>query len=164
MPDKKPLSEEERAELVAYLDGEASPAAARDMEARLNRDPRLRAEAESLRRAWQLLDFLPKPEPSEQFAHRTMTAASVVCPSPRLFGRRWMIGLGWTAALIALAVVGYAAAPLLSLAAPSPHLEQPLPRDLRVIENLRLYEAGQDLPFLNELDRPELFGDEHAGF
>jgi hypothetical protein len=34
---------------------------------------------------------------------------------------------------------------------------------LRVIENKRLYEEGEDMDFLHELDRPDLFGDETFG-
>ena len=41
------LSEEERANLVAYLDGELDEAKARALEARLSNDPRARAEMQS---------------------------------------------------------------------------------------------------------------------
>ncbi len=171
MADVQPLSDDERAELIAYLDGEADARTARDIEAKLNRDPRMRAEADALQQAWQLLDFLPKPGPSPQFAQRTMTAASVI----RATGlgraspwRPWLLGAGWAMALIVTAIAGYAAAPLVYRPAlpelPTPaDGEQLLQRELRIIENLRLYEAGRDIHFLNELDRPELFGDEQAG-
>ncbi|MGL4555560.1 MAG: anti-sigma factor family protein, partial [Gemmataceae bacterium] len=58
-PPPVPLTARERADLVAYLDGELSGEAAESMEAKLNLDPRMRAEAESLKKAWDLLDFLP---------------------------------------------------------------------------------------------------------
>lgn len=171
MPDVKPLSDDERAELVAYLDGEADARSAQEMEAKLNRDPRFRAEAEAMRQAWQLLDFLPKAAPSPQFTNRTMTAAAVIPPKSLAHSawRPWLLGAGWAIALIVMALSGYAAAPLLfrqasSIPAAGTDGEQMLLRDLRTIENLRLYEAGRDIHFLNELDRPELFGDEHAGY
>ena len=71
MADERSLNDEERDELVAYLDGELDEQAARDVEARLGRDPRAKAEAEALRRTWNLLDYLPRPEPSGDFTHRT---------------------------------------------------------------------------------------------
>ena len=98
MADEKPLSDEERDELVAYLDGEADAATQRALEAKLSRDPRARAEAEALRRTWALLDFLPKPEPSTDFTARTLSRVGVVRPVPSAWGlaapqaprRRWV--------------------------------------------------------------------------
>jgi hypothetical protein len=47
------------------------------MEARIAADPKLRARAESLRRSYGLLDFLPKPEPSATFTSRTISQAAI---------------------------------------------------------------------------------------
>ena len=71
------LNEEDRANLVAYLDGELDEHAARDLEARLANDPRARAEAETLRRTWELLDYLPRAEASGSFTHRTLERLAV---------------------------------------------------------------------------------------
>jgi hypothetical protein len=60
------------AELVAFLDGELDPAAARRVQAKLDADPALRARAAELKRAFDMLDYLPKPEPSPTFATRTL--------------------------------------------------------------------------------------------
>ena len=60
----EPLKEEDREELVAYLDGELNEEAARQVEERISLDPKARAEADALKKAWDLLDYLPKPEPS----------------------------------------------------------------------------------------------------
>ncbi len=166
MPDPQPLNDEERAELVAYLDGELDEATARTLEARLNRDARLRAEADALRRAWNMLDFLPKPEPSPQFTQRTVTRASIL--QPTLAGRvarwrPWLLGVGWTAALVVAGVVGYASVPAPreppgETKADDP--EQQLVRDLPIIDQLHPYLNAGDVTFLHELDRPELFGDD----
>jgi hypothetical protein len=43
------------------------------MERKISLDPRVRAEAESLRRTWDLLDFLPKPEPKSDFTAKTLS-------------------------------------------------------------------------------------------
>jgi hypothetical protein len=70
------------AELIAYLDGELEPSAARDLEDRLDADAKLRARAESLKRSFDLLDFLPKPEPSASFATRTLDKLPVSGAKP----------------------------------------------------------------------------------
>src|SRR5262249_17230514 len=71
------LSDEDRANLVAYLDGELDEASAQALEAKLNTDPRARAEAETLRRTWELLDYLPRAEVSTSFTHRTLERLAV---------------------------------------------------------------------------------------
>ena len=50
MPDLNPLSDDERDELIAYLDGEVDADTARNVEAKMNRDQRVRNEAEALRK------------------------------------------------------------------------------------------------------------------
>jgi len=60
------------AELVAYLDGELDPVAARRIELRLAADPSARAKAAALKKTFDLLDYLPKPEPSPTFTTRTL--------------------------------------------------------------------------------------------
>lgn len=113
------------AELIAYLDGELEPAAARELEDRLDADPNLRARAEGLKRSYDLLDFLPKPEPSPTFATRTMdklpvsgtrpavsTAETAATPAPAGFSSLSFTGMqpaaggpSWAwAACLALAV------------------------------------------------------------
>src|SRR6266487_2718571 len=76
MTTPKPLSEQERADLVAYLDGEMGDRDARAMEAKINSDPVVRAEAEALQRTWDLLDYLPSQDPSPSFTHRTLERIS----------------------------------------------------------------------------------------
>lgn len=71
--DDEPPDDERTAELVSYLDGELSPEEADEIEAELGRDKRLRGEADSLKRAWDLLDFLPRSEPSSNFTERTLS-------------------------------------------------------------------------------------------
>jgi len=171
MAELKPLSDDEREELIAYLDGEADAKTAREVEAKLNRDPRVRAEADALRKSYDLLDYLPRPEPSPNFTQRTVTRIAAVPPGvlgvSRRSWRRWALGLSWAAAIALVGVAGYAAAPLFQKPRTPPEapadVDAQLARDLRVIEHLRQYHQANDIFFLHELDRPELFGDEHAG-
>src|SRR5579862_6854759 len=97
------LTEQERADLVAYLDGELDAETSHALEAKLARDPAARTEVEQLRRTWELLDFLPKPEPSPNFTHRTMERIGPVVtksqkkPDLRKLPR-WAFSAGWAAA------------------------------------------------------------------
>ena len=60
-PQPSPLIDEEREDLVSYLDGELTGVAARAVEARLSLDTRYQAEAAALKQTWEMLDFLPRP-------------------------------------------------------------------------------------------------------
>jgi anti-sigma factor RsiW len=161
-----PLSEQERADLVAYLDGELTGEAARALERKLSINEAARAEAESLRRAWDLLDFLPRPQPSANFTEKTMSKLVPVArggtASPGIETNwRLVIGLvGWAAALFVAVLIGHAGIKRLARAGPG---EKELIRDLRVIENKRFYNLVDDLDFLRQLDQPDLFGEESSG-
>src|ERR1051326_7472028 len=138
MNNPPPLSDRDRADLVAYLDGDPSldREAARKIETRIGLDPRLRAEADSLKRAWDLLDYLPRAEPSPHFTHRTLDRVATRETRKALRQtrrwRRWLLGAGWAAAVLVIGLGGYLTA--LSLCPPRP-TERDLVRDLRLIEN-----------------------------
>jgi len=163
MSNPSPLSDKDRADLVAYLDGDPSldRETARKIETRISLDPILRAEADTLKRTWDLLDYLPRPEPSPNFTHRTLD--KVATRETRKVLRqtrqrpRWLWGAGWAAAVLVAGLAGYLAA--LSLFPPRP-TERDLVRDLRVIENLCSYEEVETLDFLHELDQRDLFGED----
>ncbi len=179
MAKLSPLSDDERAELVAYLDGELPKPAAQAMEAKLHTDPRMRAEVETLRRTWELLDYLPKPKPKADFASRTLDRVSTIRMPTSQFPtgvgdrgsggrwRPWILGTGWAAAVLVAALAGYGGARLLSSrtglskdSGPT-DIQPQLVQDFRVIENQRLYVHADDLDFLRALQDPELFGEEN---
>jgi anti-sigma factor RsiW len=161
MAERQPLNEQERADLVAYLDGELHGAAAQAIEARLSLDPEARAEAESLRRAWDMLDFLPRPEASPNFTERTMSRIlPVPLDSLRRPQRRWGLPVAWAAAVIVAFLGGWAVYEWLIPHEPG---ERELVQDLRIIENFRLYEQADDIDFVRQLDQSELFRDEVGG-
>ncbi|MDX1658990.1 MAG: hypothetical protein R3343_09240 [Nitriliruptorales bacterium] len=56
--------------LAAYLVGDLDPAERRELEARLERDPALRARLERIRRTDDALGSLPRPEPRSEFSVR----------------------------------------------------------------------------------------------
>ena len=168
-----PLSDEDRENLVAYLDGELDAKTARILEAKLHLDAEARAEAEALRRTWEMLDYLPRPEPTATFSSRTLervTAAqlqTLALPAEQRRWPYWVLGAGWAAALLLAGTLGFAGVNWLTKSQPAPHREAPridvdqlLVRELRLMENKRLYEWVDDLSFLRQLDDPDLFGDE----
>lgn len=158
-----PLNDDERADLVAYLDGELTEEAERTLEARLNREPALRAELESLKQTWDLLDFLPRPETSPSFTERTLSRLEPVAksaPVPAGPKRRWRpaaLGVGWAAAVLFAGWLGYGG---YQVVVPREPGEPELVRELRLIENKRFYELVEEIEFLKQLDHPDLFGEE----
>jgi anti-sigma factor RsiW len=165
MSNPSPLSDKDRADLVAYLDGELGGEPARRVEARISTDPAVRAEADALKKAWDLLDHLPRAEPSPRFTERTLSklapirkaAATGVMPR-RLWLRRAAAAALWLAALAGAGWGGFAA---FNRVTPRPPGDRELVADLRVVENKRLLEAVEDIDELRDLDR--LFDDEAGG-
>src|SRR5262249_16076458 len=133
MSDKPPMRDDEREDLVAYLDGELEGAARDKIEAKLSIDPAARSEAESLQRTWELLDYLPRPEPSASFPHRPLERIEPLrlsAPRKTGSGRRWLFRVGWAAAVVAAGVGGYFGVSALQKPYPT---DQELLRDLRVM-------------------------------
>jgi anti-sigma factor RsiW len=157
------LNDEDRANLAAFLDGELDEETTQALEAKLNRDPEARQEVETLRQAYAMLDYLPRPEPSPNFTHRTMERLALA-PSAVETGKvparpswRWWGALTWTIAVLLALGLGTLAGHILW---PTEQPEDPLTSHQRVIENLRLYELIDDIDFLRNLDHPDLFAEE----
>jgi anti-sigma factor RsiW len=159
MANLNQFDDNDRENLVAYLDGELDAAAAQALEAKLGLDPKARREADLLRKTWDLLDYLPRPEPSPTFTTKTLDRLAVLQARPR---PKWPRRLAWTfALLLAFALgflVGRGAAAWRDSRFDHPHVL----RDLPLLENLRLYRHIEDFDFLERLaNDPELFGDEN---
>ncbi|QDV38083.1 hypothetical protein ElP_60310 [Tautonia plasticadhaerens] len=153
------LNADERADLVAYLDGELTGDRSRAIAEKLTRSVSGRREVEALESTWGLLDLLPRPRAGEEFAERTL---SQVIDAPtseaRLVGAaretiRRVLALAAIAAVVSLgAAAGYAAARWLW---PDPTAR--LARDLTIAERLDDYQAVGGLDFLRRLDQSPLF-------
>ena len=157
------------AELIAYLDGELDSVAAARVQARLSRDPVARETAEAYKKSFDLLDYLPAPEPRPDFTSRTVTrlrALRAAAPTdsdaiPTRAPRRrvWPEALAWGTAAVLVLVLGYVGH---SVARPSRAAvpAEPTPADLEVIERLPLYVGVDDVAFLSKLVKAGLFAGE----
>jgi anti-sigma factor RsiW len=163
-----PADDELSEALTAYLDGELPYEQQLAIEARINSDPAVRRELEKLRRAWEMLDYLPRKEPSPDFTQRTISQLTLIplSQSTPVATRRFALPplIGWLALWLVMVVAGYGLTALadyqLKLFHPRLDLEAELPSERSIAEHLRIYRHIDDLDFARQLDRPELFGDE----
>lgn len=158
MSENNALSPEDREALVQYLDGEMDEEQARLFEERLASNPTLRQEADTLKRTWDLLDYLPRPVASETFTSRTLervaTCRMTVLRRQRVY--RWIGGAAWAAGVAAAALLGF-----LTVRPPlPPEPFEPTPEDIRIYEHREYwhyYEKVESLEFLKALERERLF-------
>ena len=113
---------------------------------------------------WDLLEFLPRPEPSPSFTNRTLEKLSPVRTTmtpQRIDGRYrpWLLPVGWAAAVVVAATGGFAG--MNGYQQRRINVHQQLVRELRLLENKRFYERVDSFEFLKDLDHPDLFGDDH---
>jgi hypothetical protein len=159
MADHLRLTADERADLVAFLDGELVEERVRILEEKLTRSLSGRREIESLKSTWDLLDLLPRPPADEAFTERTLTLASGrpdgddrLVGAARIVVRRVLslsIALG---VLTLCGLTGYAATRWIW---PDPTAR--LARDLTIAERLEDYQAVGSFDFLRRLDESTLF-------
>lgn len=163
--EQQRLTTGDRANLVAYLDGELPESEARSLAARLAASVSGRREAEAFQLAWEMLDYLPRPSPSKDFAARTLTLATTqAAPEDRLAAaitpalRRVVQGLALAGAALATGLAAYA---LVRWAWPDPTAR--LARDLTIAEYFDAYREVGTLEFLRQLDdSPEFAGPARA--
>ena len=166
-----PLSEDEKSELVAYLDGELDDATTQAVEAKVATNPDARAELDALKQAWGMLDYLPKASPSPNFTNRTMERLSLekvnavkTQPMPRERSP-WLVGVVWTAATAIALIGGYLTTTHYWPAPPAPEpslpdADLPIVQHLRLLEKWRQYENADDIKFVEKLTDPDLFGED----
>jgi len=152
--------------LVAYLDRELDDEDHCRVEQLLATDPKVRETLKRLDRTWELLDELDPSPVEETFTQTTLEMVTLAAAhdvskqeeaGPRRRRRRWLIG---TAGLLAAGLAGFGA---LALLWPNPN--EPLLRDLPVLENLDEYRQiddadGRAVEFLRMLDREKVFAEE----
>ncbi|MFO0891749.1 MAG: hypothetical protein U0790_21735 [Isosphaeraceae bacterium] len=147
------LNPEERANLVAYIDGELTDGESRSIATKLTHSPTARREVESLKKTWELLEYLPRPQATPALLERTQTAVE------RLHSREgaWQESAGtWLSVAVRLGVallvgaslgaIGFAATRWLW-----PDPTERLARDLSLAEHLDEYREVGTFEFLEEL-------------
>ena len=72
-PDHQRLRPEDRANLVAYVDGELTEEESRALSTKITHSATARREVDLLKKTWDALDKLPRPHVSEEFHDRTLT-------------------------------------------------------------------------------------------
>lgn len=153
------LTAEERADLVAYLDGELPKERSRALAETLTRSVSGRREVEALEAAWGLLELLPRSSVGDAFTEQTVTiAAEAPATDDRLVGaarktlRQFVTLLVVCAGVTAGGLTGYVAARWLW---PDPTTR--LARDLTIAERLDDYQAVGSMEFLRRLDDSTFF-------
>lgn len=149
------LSAEQRADLVAYLDGELGEEDARSIEHTLAGSEVARHEVEMLGRTWELLETLPIASASTEFAAKTLASVRVetvpVDVDWRPYARRGLIGLGWATCLAAIGVIGFAAGHHWI-----PKADDVYVRELPLLERLDAYRDVGSIEVLRELQAQQV--------
>jgi len=161
-PDQQRLTPNERANLVAYLDGELDEVESRAIATKLAHSATARRELEAFEKTWELLDYLPRPKASEDFTARTLTEVLRAETEGGWLGsgvqqriqHAARAVVGTVAALLAF-LLGYA---IMQWVWPNP--SERLTRDLPIAEHLDDYRDVGTFEFLKELvDSPEFNAD-----
>lgn len=159
-PDQQRLNPEERANLVAYIDGELTELEARALATKLTHSVTGRREVETLKQTWEFLEYLPKPRASDQFSERTLTQVRTL----ELRGQSWDASMHATvltgAKMVVCAIVAAASMGLGFVATRWvwPDSNARMARDLSLAEHLDEYLDVGSLEFLDELVRSREFG------
>jgi anti-sigma factor RsiW len=148
-------------EIVAYLDGELDTEAMARVERRLTDDPGYRSRLSQLQHAWDLLDNLRRTEADDEFVQSTVAMVAVQAEQEaktqklRIVRQRNMAWLALAAVALLSIAGGYAA-----LHRRMTRADRNLVRDLPVIEHVDEYLNIDDVSFLKQLERENLFAAE----
>jgi len=149
------LTESQRENLVAYLDGELEDDDAREIDEVLARSPVARHEVQMLTKTIEMIDVLERAPASAEFTQKTLASIARVEAKPRvplvdygLYLRRGGVLALWAAALILSTWAGFS---LTNRWFPAEH--DLLLDDLPVVERYQDYKTAGDAAFLSELQK-----------
>jgi anti-sigma factor RsiW len=158
--DQQRLSPEERANLVAYIDGELTEAESRALATKLTRSATARREVDLLKKTWEVLDALPRPPVTDQFHERTLTyirSLELRAEDRFALAQKWSGMILRLAVCLLVAVVGVASGfGVTRRLWPVP--EDRTIRDLSLAEHLDEYLDVGSFEFLDELRNSAEFG------
>ena len=154
------LSPEERANLAAYIDGELTENEARVIATKLSFSPTARREVESLKKTWELLEYLPRPKASEDFPDRTITSLRSLEANRVSWEQAtsaWLAPAAKLAACLLVAAASIACGfALTRWVWPDPAVQ--MARELSLAEHLEEYQEVGSFEFLEELVKSKEFG------
>ena len=154
MPQVTRMTAEQRADLVAYLDGELADDEASAIEQVLASSEVARHEVEVLGQTWNLLDALPRETASAEFATKTLEKLQGQTV-PRAGTSQWrrygLLIFGYAATLIAVSLLGFAIGQRWLPRQDAAYVEH-----LPVLERLDDYRNVGNVEFLNQLERSDL--------
>jgi len=161
-PDQQRLTPDERANLVAYLDGELEDAESRAIVTKLAHSATARREVEALEKTWELLEHLARPKASEDFTTRTLievgredSEGGRLGSKVRETAQKVVRGAVWTVAALLAFGSGFG---IMQWVWPNP--TERLTRDLPIAEHLDEYRDVGTFEFLKELaNSPEFNAD-----
>ena len=160
------LTQDQRENLVAYLDGELEDAPSQEIDRLLARSDVARHEVEALSRAWEMLDLLPNPKASSEFTSKTMATLQLeevphsITDQPWfVYLRRGSVAAVWMAVIAASGGVGF-----LATWQWYPNPNRDLLEALPVVKQLDVYAEVESKEFLDALRTSGLFegGDDAA--
>ncbi len=162
-PDQQRLTPEERANLVALIDGELTESESRSLTTKLTHSATARREVELLKKTWDILDQLPRPRVNDQFQERTLSyVRSVGLRTGQRFEalkRASKFAVRCAACVLTAAAVAVAARAVTARAWTNP--EERVVRDLSLAEHLDEYLEVGDFEFLERLGDTTEFGASH---
>jgi len=159
-PEQQRLDPTERANLVAYLDGELGPAERESIATKLVHSVTARREVEALERTWELLGHLPKAEAPADLVERTLEGArrldsrgGELESTFTGLARRGLRAMAWLVAVVLAGGLGYF---LTQQFLPNPSAR--LACDLSIAEHLDEYLTVRDFEFLRSIANSPEFG------
>jgi len=153
------LTEDERLNLVAFLDGEVDEDIARGLEEKMSKSESVRREIQALEKTWGMLDWLPRPELPQDFASQTVSRihsqqlrAEIIEDRVKRWSTVAAKTIAWLACAAAMAAAGFVS---VRHAWPDPTRE--LIELLPIVENLDTYRSVPDVKFLNDISMLNMF-------
>jgi anti-sigma factor RsiW len=161
-PEQLRLTPDERADLVAYVDGELPESHSRIISTKLTQSATARREVEMLQKTWELLDYLPLPQATGEFSEKTVSQIRRL----ELRDRSWEPAVAaWSARLARIMVYLLVGAAFLGVGFALTRWVWPDPttrlvRDLTLAEHLDEYLEVGSFEFLSQLADSKAFGDD----
>jgi anti-sigma factor RsiW len=159
-PEQLRLTPDERADLVAYVDGELPEAHSRMLSTKLTHSATARREVEMLQKTWEMLDYLPLPQVTAQFPEKTISHIRRL----ELQGRTWEpVVVAWSARLARVVFYLLMGATFLGVGFALTRWVWPDPttrlvNDLTLAEHLDEYLEIGSYEFLSQLAESKEFG------